>query len=153
MIHNYTFEELTAHLHSMIPMKEWARVEKNAEIYPEFSCFADTYYHLSQIIPKDWVVIDFGAAYNTQSYFFTGHKKFIAVNPISIAGDNGMFCPPNCEIYRMTTGEFLRTVDYPRENVFAICNYVPNWHNENSIELVKSHFQNVYTFYPQILDK
>ena len=87
MIHNYTFEELTAHLHSMIPMKEWARVEKNAEIYPEFSCFADTYYHLSQIIPKDWVVIDFGAAYNAQSYFFTGHKKFIAVNPISIAGD------------------------------------------------------------------
>lgn len=149
-IKHYTFEDITSYLHSMIPKDEWERVSKESEIYPEFSCFADTYYHLSQIIPEDYTVIDFGAAYNAQSYFFTKHKKFIAVNPYSMAGDNGMFCPPNCEVYRMTTGEFLRSMDYPKEEVFAICNFVPNWYNEDSIQLVKEHFRYVYTFYPEI---
>ena len=37
--------------------------------------------------------------------------------------------------------------------VLSLYNVNKYWHNENSIELVKSHFQNVYTFYPQILDK
>ena len=145
---HYTFEQITAYLHSLIPKEEWERVSKETEIHPEFSCFADTYYHLSQVIPKDYTVIDFGAAYNAQAYFFTNHKKFIAVNPYSAAGDNGMFKPENCEIYRMTTGEFLQKVDYPKEKVFAICNFVPNWYGENSIEFVHKNFQNVYTFYP-----
>ena len=145
---HYTFEQITAYLHSLIPKEEWERVSKEAEIYPEFSCFADTYYHLSQVIPKDYTVIDFGAAYNAQAYFFTKHKKFIAVNPMSVTGDNGMFQPDNCDIYRMTTGEFLKKVDYPKSKVFAICNYVPNWHWEDSIELVHKNFRNVYTFYP-----
>lgn len=66
-----------------------------------------------------------------------------------VVNENGMFCPPNCEIYRMTTGEFLKTVDYPKEKVFAICNYVPNWHGEDSMELVRNNFKNCYTFYPE----
>lgn len=48
----------------------------------------------------------------------------------------------------MTTGEFLKTADYPKEKVFAICNYVPNWHGENSRELIRNNFENCYTFYP-----
>lgn len=144
---DYTFEAISEYLYSIIPKEEWERVSRNAEIYPEFCCFADTYYHLSQIIPKDYTIIDFGAAYNAQSYFFTKHKKFIAVNPYSAAGDNGMFKPENCEIYRMTTEEFLNTVDYPENKVFAICNNVPNWYGEDSIKLVHEHFRNCYTFY------
>lgn len=77
------------------------------------------------------------------------HKKYIAVNPLSgIKEDDGMFCPHNCDIYRMTTGEFLNTIDYPKEKVFVICNYVPNWHGEDSMELVRKNFKNCYTFYP-----
>ena len=144
----YSCEPLNNYLYGLIPKDEWWRVSKEAEISPEFSCFADTYYHLSQVIPKDYTVIDFGAAYNAQAYFFTKHKKFIAVNPYSAAGDNGMFKPNNCEIYRMTTGEFLQKEDYPKNKVFAICNFVPNWHGENSIDLIHKKFQNVYTFYP-----
>lgn len=146
---NLTCEELNKYLYNIIPIAEWERVSKEAEIYPEFSCFADTYYHLSQVIPKDYSVIDFGAAYNAQAYFFTKHKKYMAVNPYSAAGDNGMFCPENCEIYRMTTGEFLKKVDYPKNKVFAICNFVPNWYGEDSINIVHKNFRNVYTFYPE----
>lgn len=145
---DYSFEAISQYLYEMIPREEWERVSRSAEIYPDFCCFADTYYHLSQVIPKDYTVIDFGATYNAQAYFFTKHKKYIAVNPLSgINEDDGMFCPPNCEIYRMTTGEFLNTIDYPKEKVFAICNNVPNWYGEDSIKLVHEHFRNCYTFY------
>lgn len=147
----YTYEDICSNLWGLIPDEEFKRLDGTIfEMRPEFLGFCDTYYHLSQIIPKDWTIIDFGAANNPQSYFFTEHKKYIAVNPDShYEEENGMFCPKNCEIYRMTTGEFLKSVDYPKEKVFAICNYVPNWHDEDSIKLVHENFRNCYTFYPR----
>lgn len=147
----YNYQDICQYLHSLIPKEEWERLQGTlGEMCGEFLGFCDTYYHLSQVIPKDWAIIDFGAANNPQSYFFTEHRKYIAVNPLSeIKEENGMFCTPNCEIYRMTTGEFLKTVDYPKEKVFAICNFVPNWHGEDSMELVRKNFKNCYTFYPK----
>lgn len=144
------YEQICKYLYDLIPKEEWKRMEGTlGEMSSDFLGFCDTYYHLSMLIPKDWTIIDFGAGHNPQSYFFTEHKKYIAVNPMSdIAEENGMFCPPNCEIYRMTTGEFLKTVDYPKSKVFAICNYVPNWHGEDSMGLVRKNFKNCYTFYP-----
>lgn len=144
------FEEITAYLLSIIPKEEIEKREGTlGEFCPEFVGFVDIYYYLSKVIPKGYTVIDFGAGYNTQSYFFTEHKKYIAVNPLSpFKEENGMLCPPNCEIYRMTTGEFIKTVDYPKEKVFAVCNFVPNWHGEDSMELVRKNFKNCYTFYP-----
>lgn len=145
------FEEITSYLLSLIPKEEIEKREGTlGEFYPEFVGFVDIYYYMSKVIPKGYTVIDFGAGHNLQSYFFTEHKKYIAVNPLSgIEEENGMFCPPNCEIYRMTTGEFLKTVDYPKEKVFAICNYVPDWYRESSMELVRNKFKNCYTFYPE----
>ena len=123
------FEEITSYLLSLIPKEE---IEKREGTLGEYT------------------IIDFGAGHNPQSYFFTEHKKYIAVNPLSgIKEDDGMFCPPNCEIYRMTTGEFLQKVDCPKDKVFAICNFVPNWHGEDSMELVRKSFKNCYTFYPE----
>lgn len=145
------FEEITAYLLSLIPKEEIEKREGTlGEFYPEFVGFVDIYYYLSKVIPKDYTIIDFGAGHNPQSYFFTEHKKYIAVNPLSgIEEDDGMFCPHNCEIYRMTTGEFLNTIDYPKEKVFAICNYVLNWYWQDSIKLVHENFRNIYTFYPE----
>lgn len=143
------YEQVCLYLYNLIPKEEWERLKgTTGEMYKDFLGFCDTYYHLSIIIPKDWTVIDFGAGNNPQSYFFTRHKKYIAVNPMSeFEEENGMFCPSNCEIYRMTMGEFLKTVDYPKWKVFAICNYVPNWHGEDSMEFVRKNFKNCYTFY------
>lgn len=150
---NNNYSEICRYLISLIPQEEFERLKGTlGEMCGEFMGFCDTYYHLSQIIPKDWTVIDFGAANNPQAYFFTEHKKFIAVNPpTGNKEDSGMFCPSNCEIYRMTTGQFLKKVKYPKEKVFAICNYVPNWYGERSMNLVHKHFQNCYTFYPSKL--
>lgn len=145
------FEEITAYLLSLIPKEEIEKREGTlGEFYPEFVGFVDIYYYMSKVIPKDYTIIDFGAGHNPQSYFFTEHKKYIAVNPLSgIKEDDGMFCPPNCEIYRMTTGEFLQKVDCHKDKVFAICNFVPNWHGEDSMGLVRKSFKNCYTFYPE----
>ncbi len=150
MTDDKTFQEITDYLFSLIPKEELERHRDDMmELCPEFAGFVDTYYYLSKIIPKDYTVIDFGAAYNAQSYFFTEHKKYMAVNPLSPhKEENGMFCPKNCEIFRMTTKEFIETVDYPKEKVFAICNYVPNWYHD-SIALVHENFRNCYTFFPE----
>lgn len=140
----------------LIPEEELERVlssDASAEICTEhLCCCTDTYYYLSQMIPKDFTVIDFGCGYNAQSYFFAGHKKFIAVEPSMKESKHfhvEQFKAPNCEMYEMTTGQFLTKVDYPKEKVFAICNYVPNWYWEDSIKLVRQNFRNVFTFYPE----
>lgn len=139
-------------LWDLIPKSELERLKGTVgEFCKDFMGFVDTYYHLSKIIPKEYTIIDFGSGHNAQSYFFINHKRYISVNPRSgIDMDDGMFCPSNCEIYRMTTGEFLNTIDYPTKMIFAICNYVPNWYSQDSINLVKEHFRNVYTFYPEL---
>jgi ABC-type amino acid transport substrate-binding protein len=39
------------------------------------------------------------------------------------------------------------------DKIFAICNFVPNWYGEKSMDLVKANFQNVFTYYPCCLNK
>lgn len=150
-----TPEEISLYLsEKIIPKEEFERVFKQewtqADISPCFLGFVDTYYHLSQIIPLYYTIYDFGCAYNAQSFLFKNHKKYIAVNPIDETfSKDSVFKTPNCEFYPMTTGEFLKQYPPTDEHCFAICNFVPNWHGEDSIELVKKHFRNCYTFYPR----
>lgn len=145
-------QELINYTLSLIPKEEKDRVFKQQDcgIASDFIGFLEPYYYLSKIIPKDYTVFDFGAAYNPQCYFFTDHKRYIAISPIEIDGKE-MFKAANCEIYRCTTGHFIETYLKDTSKSFAIVNYVPNWHNEHPIDLVKEYFQNVYTFYPIIL--
>lgn len=116
-----------------------------------FIGFIETYYHLSKIIDKEFTVIDFGAAYNPQCFFFDRHKKYIAVQP---EGDECkvMFQAKNCDIYKTTTKGFIENVlpglNLDLDKTFAIVNFVPNWHGENSMELARTHFKKVYTYYP-----
>lgn len=135
----------------LIPKKEWDRVSKSpgCEIGPDFLGFIHTYKSLSELIPEDWTVIDFGPAYNTQSYYFRNHKRYIAVEP---SKQIEMFQPDNCDIYRCTTREFIKNhlLDAVNdEKVFAICNYVPNWYSQDSIRLVKEKFRYCFTYYPE----
>jgi hypothetical protein len=146
-LNTLTTDNLNKYLLSVIPQTEQDRVfnQDKCDIDHNFPGFIDTYYHLSRIIPEDYTIIDFGAAYNAQSYFFVNHSRYIAVTPLV----KEAFKPDNCTVYKLTTGEFLSQVDYPKDKVFAICNYVPGWFNEDSIKLVKEHFRNCYCFYPQ----
>ena len=107
-----------------------------------FLGFMDTYEYLSKLIPNDWAVIDFGCAYNPQSFFFKDHKQIISVDCINLV----KFYTPNCEFIRAAISEFIdKYIDsLDIEKTFAICNYVPS----DQTKLVRQYFNNVYVFYP-----
>lgn len=83
-----TGQELINYTLSLIPKEEKDRVfrQECCGIDNSFIGFLEPYYYLSKIIPKNYIVFDFGAAYNPQCYFFTEHKKYIAISPIEIDG-------------------------------------------------------------------
>lgn len=120
--------------------------EYAGDIDVSFLGFTQIYKNLSEIIPKHFTVIDFGCGYNPQCFLFQEHKRFIAVNP-----DMGkVFKTSTCELYNMTTGEYIEKHlhEHNIEETFAICAYVPPWYGEDSIELVRHNFKNVFTYYP-----
>lgn len=107
-------------------------------IDPSFLGFLKTYYHLSKIIPEHWVVIDFGAAYNCQGYYFRNHQKSIVVEPVS----EHLFEFKNTEIFKGTIANYLEKRPQ-KEKVFAICNNVPS--EERS--LIRYYYPDCYVYY------
>ena len=77
-----TNEETSLMIYNMIPEDQKRAVfgQERCEIEPEFLGFVKIYKNLSEIIPKHFTVIDFGCAYNPQSFLFKDHKQFIAVD-------------------------------------------------------------------------
>lgn len=108
------------------------------DIDGSFLGFVDTYYHLSKIIPKDWIVIDFGCAYNPQAYFFRSHKKFVAVDIDKCK----KFKFENTEIHE---DGLVKYIQHNPNNfkVFAICNNVPT----DKVDLIRSHYKDMFIFY------
>lgn len=150
-----TNEELSAWLLNEIPKEQLDEVfAGKCELTYEFVGFVKDYWHLSKIIPKDYIVYDFGAAYNFQSWFFRGHEAYIAIEPEGMTNDSfSMIQPDNCKVYAADAKKFLDNCGAIPDNSFAIVNYVPNWYDQDVYALVKSRFQNVYTFYPYNLKK
>lgn len=150
------FDKANTYLLSLIPEEQWMNVLSeneyaSAEICGEFSCFAEQYYALSKLIPKDWTIIDIGCAYNPQCYLFKDHKKIISITP----GDETLqtiFKSDNCDVYFKTASEFidgvLPSLGLDLNKTFAICNYVPDWYNECPRELAGKTFKNCFNFYP-----
>lgn len=155
---------------SLIPKEEQQRVLKSdsiAELCPDcLMCGGDTYYNLSRMIPKNFLVIDIGAGYGAQSYLFQEHKGYVAVEPfpnvIKASSKDDMewhlesFRCEGTRRYNITAGNFLQyhlkkvlqETDTDISETFAICNYVPDWHHEKAGELVRHNFENCYVFYP-----
>ena len=155
MILNPVATDYEHYLRSLIPDKEWERVIKSdasAEIdCNNMTCGRGTYYMLSKMIPKDWTVIDFGCAYNAQSYFFQNHARHIAIEPEWKNTDFHFeyFIAPRTEIMFTTGQDFINDL-LPNMNLnidktFAIVNYVPSGACNL---LVRQTFKNVFTFYP-----
>lgn len=146
----HDFENITDRLYTLLP-EDQIKVILNsfpgdAELNKEFLGFVDIYYYLSKIIPVHFTVIDFGCAYNAQCFFFNKHKQYIAID----YGFEKVFQSENSTFYNMTTKEYIDTHLHSLNinTTFAICSYVPNWHHQDSIALVKENFRNIYTFYP-----
>ena len=110
-----------------------------------------TYYNLSKMIPKDWTVLDFGCAYNPQSYLFTEHAKFVAIEPEILLKDYcyDHFQAPNTDFIFATGQKFIKKIlpsmNLDLKHVFAICNFVPS---DECCQMVRETFPNVFTFYP-----
>ena len=149
------------YIRSLIPDNDWKRImhsDAAAEINSDNNVCGyggRTYYNLSKMIPLDWCVVDVGASYGCQSALFTRHKRYIAVEPLKEEPEGWhieRYQAEGTEFYPMTAGEFVREVlpnlDLNMNKTFAICNYVPHWYGENPMELVRTNFKNVFTFYP-----
>lgn len=132
---------------NIIPGEQIQKVfnQDYCDIDCHFLGFTETYEKLSQIIPKDFTVIDLGCSYNAQSFYFIHHYRYIAVDINHIE----RFCAPNCIIFEKSIEEFIREDldQFSLDKVFAICNYVPRWRNDNN-KLVRENFRNIFTFYP-----
>ena len=152
---NVGFTDVSHYIRALIPDDEFERV-MNTDAWAEISCDnlvcdAEAYYMLYRKIPKDYVVIDIGCAYNAQSFLFQEHKKYIGVNPESHNKDYtfGHFQAKGTEYYGITGQEFMEkilpTLDVNLEKTFAICTYVPD---DQCQEMVRETFKNCYVFYP-----
>lgn len=157
MILNPVATDYSHYIGSLIPDEEWKRVmesDASAEIDINNCCCGyggRTYYNLSKMIPKDWTVIDFGCAYNPQSYLFTQHARHIAIEPPQHDSDFHFefFQAPNTELVFMTGQDFIEE-ELPKMNLnldktFAIVNFVPSGACNL---LARETFKNIYTYYP-----
>ena len=157
MILNPVATDYSHYIGSLIPDDEWKRVmnsDASAEIDINNCCCGfggRTYYNLSKMIPKDWTVIDFGCAYNPQSYLFTQHARHIAIEPPVHDSDFHLefFKAPNTELLFMTGQDFLdyelHKYNLDLNKTFAIVNFVPS----GACNLrVRETFHNLFTFYP-----
>ena len=141
-------EDANKELLSLISPEEMDRVlnqKQMCDIDPRFLGFVGTYKFLSLMIPKHFTVIDFGCAYSPQCYFFSSHNKYIGIDLF----DNEKFKTENTTHFVGTISDWIEVniKDIDIDTTFAICNYVPNWHDKN-IEIVNKNFKNVYSYYP-----
>ena len=115
--------------------------QEYCDIEPSFLGFVNFYYHLSQIVPKHFIIVDLGCAYAPQGYYFRKHKEYIGV-------DTGKtlerFKFDNTTHVTLSIQDYLRRGGKATSEVFAICNYVPNI-DTRSIAKV---FDNLFVFYP-----
>ena len=127
----------------------WKRCSKYkmCDIDEEFMGFTEVYEHLSKIIPKKRIIVDLGCAYAPQAVYFRNHKKYIGIDLDSF--ETPRVNTPNSEHYKMTIREWIEKElpKYNQDDLFAICSYVPPWHDDNE-KLVRDNFRHCFVYYP-----
>lgn len=133
----------------LIPKEQFDEVMSQpyvtADIDPTFLCFDHIYRPLSKMIPKHWVIIDFGCSYAAQCFYFRNHKKYVGVDNSALARIR--FRSKNTIHYHMEIEKFVKTEssNYFLNETFAICSYVPADHQ---ISFVRGIFKNLFVYYP-----
>lgn len=149
-----THDQLLNDLLGRIPPDEYKRIMSQymCELDKDFLGFINVYGPLSQIIPEDLIVIDFGCYLAAQSYFFTKHRGYIGVDLVEME----RFTPKNAMHYVSTIQDFLKNEapkmfkEKDESNYFAICSYVPDF---KATALVRKTFSNVFSYYPTCVTK
>lgn len=132
----------------LLPEDQIKRVlgQEMCDIDAEFLGFTAIYLTLSSIIPRHWTIVDLGCAYSPQAFIFKDHKAYIGVD-LGIAKER--FEAANTTHYTMPIAKFIEAhgADFDQSTTFAICSYVPPWHDDN-MALARLNFKNVFTYYP-----
>lgn len=145
------YEECLKALYPLIPSNEYKAVmaQDMCELEYDFLGFIDVYKPLSELIPKEKVVIDFGCYLAAQSYYFAEHKGYIGVDVVAMQ----RFTPRNAVHYTESIQEFLekelpKLLEKHNERHFcAICSYVPDF---EATALVRQTFSNVFCYNPSL---
>ena len=130
-----------------IPKKEYKKIiaQYDCDYDKGFWGNMNIYKFLSKIIPKNFIIIDFGCYFAPQSYYFKKHTKYIGVDTISL----NRFQPKNAVHYvGLITNYILENkylIEQNNDNIFAICSYVLD---QGAMEFVRRNFSNVFCFYP-----
>ena len=116
------------------------------ELDYDFLCFADVYAAVADVIPKNFIVVDFGCYMGAQAYFFQEHRGYIGIDDFDDWWAQGTqrFSTWNTT---MVTGriEDVVPVIADASYIFAICSYVPD---EKAQQMVAEKYQNHLVFYP-----
>lgn len=138
-------------LFRLIPREKLDELFKNsnasAELDKSFLGFEKVYKSVLNFVPKSKIIIDFGCSYATQSWYFRDYKKYIGID--SDTNENSVIHTENSEYYYTSIQNFIVNIfpnlNIPKENVFAICSYVPD---EKAREMVRERFPNCLVYYP-----
>lgn len=141
----------TCETFKIIPKAEINRVfetseSAGADMDFTFLCFEEVYMKVKEHCNKDTVVIDFGCAYASQSYWFKDCKQYIGIDLPFM--NNVRFKTDNSKLYIMSGQKFIKeilpTLDLDMEKVIAVCSYVPD---EELQQMVAEHFKYNYVQY------
>lgn len=139
-------------LFSLIPRKKIDGIFKNSEtarveLDYGFLGFEDVYKCVNTFVPKDKIIVDLGCAYAFQSWYFRGHKAYIGVD-VSV-NYKDVLETDNSKFYFTSIQDFIINIfpglGYDKEQVFAICSYVPD---EDARKMCREFFPYCLVYYP-----
>lgn len=147
-------ESKPCNLYQLIPKEKIDYVFEHsktcsAECDFQFLGFEKVYKAAMSFVPKEKVIIDLGCGYAFQSWYFRNYKKYIGVDCGLM--DEVTLQTENAEFYFISIQEFITAISpklgYRKEDVFAICSYVPD---EDARKLVKEFFPYCLVCYPEL---
>lgn len=142
-----SIDELIDPAFHLLPEDQISRVlgQSECDIDVEFLGFTSIYIALASIVPKHWTIVDLGCAYAPQAFVFKDHEAYFGVD----LNTKERFSAPNSHHFDMSILDFITTHGpmLDQDTTFAICSYVPPWHNDN-VALARANFKNVFTYYP-----
>lgn len=140
--------DYTMFVQSLMTESEWQMIQNNpnlSEFFANDHGRMREFYLLSKIVPAYYTVINFGSGNNAQSYLFTKHKRYIAVDT-----EKELFRAPGTLFYQMDAQKFISEtmpqLKLKMSRTFAICSHVTGEGEGNPGMLTRMNFLNLYTF-------
>ena len=135
-------------LRRMIPMEiiDSLLDQDLCELDYDFLCFSDVYGAVADVIPKDFIIVDFGCYMGAQAYFFQEHRGYVGIDDFDDWWAQGTqrFSTENSLMVTGRIEDIVPTIP-DASYIFAICSYVPD---EKAQQMVAEKYRNHLVFYP-----